>query len=141
MSDIGTGATLSIGANWAVSILSISHSGLERESIPSSHLGTTGGRSFIEGDLYDPGELEIEYILDTEDPNADAAKPPYLDVVAAVVVEFPIFPGSGDGTGSKMSGNGFVTSVSPYTLDLEGLVVGSLTIKLTGAITWINATA
>ena len=133
MSDIGTGATLTIDS-WTVNIISMSHSGIERESIPTSHLGTTGGRTFLEGDLYDPGELEVEYQVDTENPSTSASKPPYELVQATVTIKFPKKPSIN--TAAQVSGLGFVTSVSPYTLELEGLVVGSLTIKFSAALLW-----
>ena len=133
MSDIGTGAILTIDS-WSVNIISMSHSGIERESIPTSHLGTTGGRTFLEGDLYDPGELEVEYQVDTENPSTSASKPPYELVQATVTIKFPKKPNINNA--AQVSALGFVTSVSPYTLELEGLVVGSLTIKFSAALLW-----
>ena len=137
MADTGFGATLTLGS-FAASIIIISHGGVERESIPTTHLGLpTTGKSFLPSDLYDPGEFEIEYQVDTEDPNNAAAKPPYDGAAATVTVKMPLK--SGDSTAAQVSASGFVTSASPFAIELEGLITGSLTVKLSGALTWANA--
>ena len=136
MADVGTGAALTLDS-FTANILSINHSGVERESVPTSHLGTVAARTFLEGDLYDPGEFEIEYQVDTEDPNNAAAKPPYDGAAATVTVKMPLK--SGDSTAAQVSASGFVTSASPFAIELEGLITGSLTVKLSGALTWANA--
>lgn len=136
MSDIGTGSVLILGS-FTANIISINHGGVDRESVPTSHLGTTGGRTFLPGDLYDPGEFEIEYQVDTEDPNNAAAKPPYDGDPATVTVKMPLK--SGDSTPAQVSSSGFVTSASPFAIALEGLITGSLTVKLSGALTWADA--
>ncbi len=138
MSDIGNSATLTLGS-FTANIISINHSGVDRESVPTSHLGTVAAKTFLEDDLYDPGEFEIEYQVDTEDPNNAAAKPPYDGAAATVTVKMPLK--SGDSTAAQVSATGFVTSASPFAISNGTLVTGSLTIKLSGALTWANAAA
>ncbi len=138
MSDIGTGAVLTLGS-FTANIISMSHGGVERASVPTSHLGTSGGQTFLEGDTYNPGEVEIEYQVDTEDPNNAAAKPPYTDAAATVTVKMPLK--AGDATPAQVSASGFVTSASPFGLSFEELITGSMTVKLSGDLTWANAAA
>ena len=138
MADIGTGATLTLDS-FTANIISINHGGVDREAVPTSHLGTIAARTFLPGDLYDPGEFEIEYQVDTEDPAAAAAKPPYDGDAVTVTVKLPIKPGSGDSTPAQVAATGFVTSASPLAISLEGLITGSMTVKLSGALAWANA--
>jgi hypothetical protein len=100
MADIGTGATLAYTGWPSYSILSISPSGASRAAVPSSHLGTTGGQTFIAGDTYDPGEIEVECIMDNEDPNTN--DPPITDAAATLTITFPTI--SGDTAGATMAG-------------------------------------
>ena len=61
MADIGTGATITFGTNaFAAQVISAKPTGIEREAFKTSHLGTTGGHTYIPGDLYEPGGLEME---------------------------------------------------------------------------------
>ena len=134
--DVGTGSTLTIG-NFTAHIISISHGGLERASVPTSHLGTSGGQTFLEGDTYDPGSVDVEYHVDTEDPDSNLNKAPYLDAAADLTINLPL--ATGDSTAAKVVASGFVTSASPLTINFEELVVGSMTIKLSGDLVWTNA--
>ena len=71
--DVGTGAYLRVGTSsgsggsadsWVVEINDISHSTIELPVIDTTHLGTTTARSFIPGNLYDPGEATFTIHLD-----------------------------------------------------------------------------
>ncbi len=63
--DVGTGATLTFSdSSYSIEVTDLSWSGIERVFIDSSHLGTTGARTFIVGDLYDPGALTFQGHLD-----------------------------------------------------------------------------
>jgi hypothetical protein len=136
--DIGTGATITFGtSSWAASIVSMNHSGMDRPSIPTSHLGTTVWNTFVAGDLTDPGELEIEYQADTSSVASTGTKyPPIAKVAETVTVTLPTTATSGNAT---FAGSGFVTSCSPFTIPLEELMVGSCTVKFAGAITRTDA--
>ncbi len=64
--DIGTSATVTFADTWVFEMIDLSWSGMERNFIDSSHLGTTVARTFLIGDLYDPGALTIQGHLDTD---------------------------------------------------------------------------
>jgi hypothetical protein len=64
--DIGTGTTLTY-AGFSMELLSLSWSGISREMIDISHMGTTGGKKFLPADHYDPGELTAEVHLKTDE--------------------------------------------------------------------------
>lgn len=130
VTNIGTGATVTFGTTTIkANVTGVSWSGLSRESVPTSHLATTGGMTFMPGDLYDPGELSIDIQFDP-DMTADA------DIVAAaetVTVTFPFAPGESS-TNASWAATGFITSVDMDT-PLEDVMTGSITVKFSGAIT------
>ena len=68
---IGTGTTAKFpaAAVYPMDVLSISMSGLSRETVPVSHLGSTPAMEFLETELYDPGEITLELHLDSTAPS------------------------------------------------------------------------
>lgn len=123
--DIGTGATLSFTGDWDAEILSLSWDGISREAIDTSHMGTTVARTFIPTDLYDPGELTVEFNLDP-DYDIETVMTATAETVAVVLQD-------GAGT-ANWSASGFMTSYS-LNAPLEDKQTGSATIKLSGSIT------
>lgn len=64
--DVGTGASISfVTSSWSFEMNDLSWGGIERNFIDSSHLGSTVARTYLLGDLYDPGSLTIQGHLDT----------------------------------------------------------------------------
>lgn len=127
MADIGTGATLTFGTNSisSVQLVSVKPSGFTRESFKTSHLLTTGGHTFIPGDLYDPGELECEILFNP------SARPNFTATAETITLVYP----NGTSTAS-MAGSGFVTKFTPGDATLEGLQMASMTVKFSGSITF-----
>lgn len=127
-SNTGTGSTITFSSGFFAEITSISHSGMSRESIGTSHMGTTGGRTFIPGDLYDPGELSVELNFDpTDDVTA-----PLTNAAETVTVTIPNSPTAT--TVTTWAASGFMTGFE-YTDPLEDLMTASATIKFSGDIT------
>ena len=126
MADIGTGATVTFGTNaWAAQIISAKPSGIVRESFKTSHLGTTGGHTYIPGDLYEPGELEMEVLYNP------TVRPTFTATAETITVVYP----NGTGTAS-LAASGFVTKFMPGDVTLEGLQMASATVKFSGSITF-----
>jgi hypothetical protein len=120
--DIGTGTTITFDGGFFAQILDVSHGGIERGAINTSHMGTTVAHTFLHTDLYDPGELTVELHFNP------ATAPPWLvaDGEEAVTVTFP------DAT--TWAANGFLTGFE-YGDPLEEKMTATATIKFTGAIT------
>ncbi len=127
--DIGTGTKVAFGTTTIKgNVMDVSWDGPNRESIETTHMGTTGGQTFMPSDLYDPGELTIEVQFDP-DATVDA------DIVAAaetITVTFPIV--AGESNGATWAATGFITSYT-NTTPLEGLMTASIGVKFSGAIT------
>lgn len=129
MADVGTGTTLGWGTTTglnAMEVTSIEHSGTARESRDVSHLSTAGGRTFISGDLYDPGELSVEGFLG---PTLGDTFP-IGSAKETFTVTFP------DGT--TFAASGFLMEYG-WNVPLDEEMTFSMTIKLSDEITWTDA--
>lgn len=126
MADVGTGATVTFGTNtFAGQITAATPSGITRESFDTSHLGTTGGRTFMPGDLYDPGELELAVLYNP------SVRPSFTTGAETITIVYP----NGTNTAS-LAASGFVTGFVPGNLTLEGLQEATVTVKFSGTITF-----
>jgi hypothetical protein len=133
MADIGTGATFEfVTTGLTLDLTSIEVSGVAREAVDITHLGTTVAKAFIPGDLYDPGEISFEGLLDPQDGDTF----PITGASETMRVTFPT--PSGLTTPAKFECTGFVTEYE-FGVPMEEEMTFSMTIKLTGAITWTDA--
>ena len=133
MTDVGTGATLAAGTSgFTANIQDISWGGIEREAIPTSHLLTVGGKTYIVGDLYDPGDLTVEIQYDPND------RPPFDQAAETWTLTYPI--PEGGSTGASHAGTGFIKNWTPGQLNIEGLMVSTFVIQFSGDITFANST-
>jgi hypothetical protein len=121
--DIGTGSTITFSSSYFATILSIEWSGMKRDAIPTSTMATTGGRTFVPSDTYDPGELQVEF-------QYDSAKSPITPMTAVAETVTLLFPGAA----LSLAASGYMTDMS-ITDRFEPLITAKATIKFTGAIT------
>ncbi len=134
--DVGNGLTLTLATDtWeaSVEIVSMEWSGITREAIETTHLGTTlpgagtlGSKTFIPSDHTDPGELAIEFHFNPDD------KPAFE--TAAETVTATWF-GPDDAAGATWACSAFWTSYGTGSMTAEEKMVGSGTLKMTGNIT------
>jgi len=137
--DAGTGTVVTfVTSAFTFQLLSLSHSGINRESIDTSHMGTAapaagkfGNRTFIPGDLSDPGEVTMEGHF-----NPDTIPP--IDAASETIrIEFPL--SAGGLTKAKYEFSGFMTSFE-YEDPLEDKMTATFTVKATGNVTRTAAT-
>ena len=127
--DVGTGASIDFGtSNWTGHIENISWGGITRGSIPTSHLLTTGGRTFIVGDLYDPGDLTLDIQYDPDD------RPPFSAVEETITITYPVPTGLSNG--ADHAATGFIINFPPGQLGVDEKMMSTVTIKLSGDITF-----
>ena len=125
--DLGTGTTITFGTSgFTANVVSVDWDGIERASVQTSHLGTTTAHTFIPGDLYNPGEISLEIQFDPDD------FPPIDQAAETITVTFPL--SSGGSTAANWAGTGFATGFTAG-VPLEELMTGTLTVKMSGAIT------
>lgn len=135
--DVGTGTTLQLAAlGFTFEVLGIAASGIAAEIVDITHMATPvpskpptpgansfGSRRFMPGDHVDPGTLKV-------DIHADPSQVPPVGVKDTMTLSWPIPAG-------KTTPTTWVGSVIVQDFEegaqLEGKMVGSLTLKLDGA--------
>jgi len=131
MATNGTGTTITFGtSSFTASHLSIGHQSISRESLETSHLGTTNYRTFMPGDLTDPGEIPITFQYDPDE------QPPINQAAETVTIEYP----STETTGAQHAVSAFLTDFE-VTAELETVIEASATLKCSGTITFTDATS
>ena len=132
--DIGTGTTITFGtSNFSSELTGLGWSGIARESVDTSHMGTSaagateiGQRTFIPGDLVDPGEISIELHFDPDQ------QPPIDQATETITISFPLV--AGDATPADWACSGFMTDFE-LGVPLEDKMTATATLKITGNIT------
>ena len=125
--DIGTGAsavfgTSSIAVNWTSMALGTK----SIDIVDTTHLGTTGNKTVMGGDLTNPGEVTMEFQWDSE------AGPDPSNVAEVLTITFPTHTANTT-SAATYAGTGLVSSITYPTLGIEELQTGSLTFTWDGA--------
>jgi len=129
----GHAATLDFAtSSYAPNVISINTPGISREALATTHLGTTGGKSFIPGALPDYGELSF-----TVQVNPDAL-PPITAVAEDITLTFG--DGGSETSPAEWAFSGFITSVGDSNVSTDEIIVHDITVKVSGAITPTAAT-
>jgi hypothetical protein len=120
---LGTGASFTYGTmDDTLEVMSISlDNAFERESIKTSHLGSTTAHSFIPSTLYDAGGCTLTF--QTDDANTFSVYA--TQAAATLTISFA--------TGMVFTVSAFITSFS-FSAELETLQTGTVTFKFTGAL-------
>lgn len=127
MAQNAQGVTITFAtSSYTAELVNVELGNSERASLRTSHHGTTGAHTFIPADLVDEGDVTVELHGDGDTP------PPIDQPVEQITVQFP--PKSGQATGARFQGPGFLTT---YSLGgpLDELITGAYTLKWAGAVT------
>lgn len=123
--NVGTGTAISFGTSgFTAHILDINPPNASRESIQTSHMGTIKDHTFTPADLVDWGELGFDIVFDPDSANV----PPVYGDSEEVTITFP------DSAANTWVFSAFVTGFEP-TVPLEDRATGTVTCKVTGAVT------
>lgn len=132
MSDIGDGATITFGtSSFTGEFKTLQHTGVSRASVPTTHLATSPAKTFMPGDLYDPGEISGVFAYDPD------TQPPFSGVAETITLTFPV--PTGKSTGATLAASGFITDFSEPSLETDTEMQANITIKLSGALTYTDA--
>ncbi len=133
MADTGNSATIVFGTSgFSADYEMIGGIEATRPSIPTSHLGTQTNETFMPGDLVDNGEIECEFQFN---PNT---QPPISGAAETVTVTFPVPSGLSNGATAAFSA--FVRRWKSADLQNNEKMMASVTLKVSGAVTWTDAT-
>lgn len=138
-SDIGTGLTIAFGtSSWTAEIADANWSGIERAIVEMTHHGSTqsstnevGGRTYVPGDLEDPGTLDLDVNFDPSD------WPPINGVAETITLTYK--KKTGDSTSATAAGTGFIASMSK-ALPVDEKMSASISVKLSGVWALTDAT-
>lgn len=130
---VGTGATITLGTStYDVNIESISQGDSSVPIIDTTHLGTTGARTKIFGELIDWASIDVTAQLDTA--LLDSMKTA-LGVSQSVTITFP--PKSGETAGATAAFTGGIASHN-WSVPLEDKMMVGFTIAVLGDITFTD---
>lgn len=127
MPDVGNGCTIAI-AGFTANVESIQMPFGTREAIDTSHLGTTGFRTFMPQDLVDPGEIQATFQYD-----GASGVPPITATAATVTITVPAPPGST--ATNTYAAAGFLVDGGTVEMINDDLMRHTVTLQLTGAYT------
>lgn len=126
----GHGATIAFsgGANngFTSSIRRIGEVDFSLPNVDKSHLGTTGFRELIPGDLEEISPLEVMFLF-----NADLAIPVRGGTPDTVTITFPNV-GSGGATEATLAGTGYISALRMPALETNVLMEAMMTVQFDG---------
>lgn len=135
MADIADGATVTFVTNayTGAAYSNITLDPITREIVGSSHLGTTGGKTFLRGVTYDPGGFSATVLYDPDE------QPPWNSSAFEVIRITYKLP-AGQSTAAKLEASGAVDSFTPGdSLTLDGLMTATLHVKWSGNLTFTDS--
>jgi len=121
MAATGNGSSITLAGGAVGTVTALSGIGGSRETIDTSNLATTGGRTFVPSDLVDYGEISVEGHWSGAAPAITGSSTGAYSITV------------GTTTAKTWAGSGFVSSWQTDT-PMDDLISFSLTIKCTG--TW-----
>jgi hypothetical protein len=124
MADLGTGITITYDTAFFGTITSMSFSGITRQAVDVTTFATTGGKAYIESQLYDLGTLDIEMLL----------APGTAPSIVAGGSETCTVTWSDSGT-ATWAATAFMTNFAPGASDSEARTTASASLQFTGAVT------
>ena len=109
----------------------------EGEAVEDTDLDDTYFRTFLAGDVIEPGEFEIEYAWNAKN------ELPTMGVSETITITLPI--GAAETAAADLEGPGFIMSRTAFPeMSTNGLQIGKMKIAFTGATgavpVWTKAT-
>lgn len=126
--DTGHGATLTLSTNSGSYKIRAIPKNLE-ESLPVvdiSHLGTTGPRETMPGDLTELGEIEVDILFEA------VTGMPSIGTVETATITFPL-QSTGATTAANIAGTAFIRMRAFPSLQTNGEMLAKIGIKYDGA--------
>lgn len=121
--DLGTGASLAMSTTFTAELTSIALENMTRVAVDKSHLGTSGAKSFLFGDQFDPGQLSLAFHHKTTE------RPPIDADAGAVTVTYP-------DASTWASTGGFIEA--GHSVPMEEIMSGTGTVKLSGDVVVVD---
>lgn len=123
MADTGNGATITMSDGFTASYTMIGGFEQEIPAIEDSHLTTSTKKTYIPGDLYEPGEWPAEFQYN---PNTQ----PSIGTVLTITITYPV--PSGSSNGATHAGTGFIKKRKFPELKNNELMIGEYVVQWDG---------
>ena len=138
--SVSNGLRITFGkSGFQADILSVSHSGVARALIETSHMGTPepgedeiGGKTFIVDPLEDPGQVQLQVHYDPSNP----PKRTDPDDPEEIAIEYRRPKGAA--TPARLVGSGWLQEWSAE-MNLGAKMTASMTVKFTGLLNVVKA--
>ena len=129
----GTGASIAFAlSSFTSDLITLTLPERQREVIETTHLGTTGGKTFKPAKLVNNGTISCEF-----DHNP-AAQKLVKNPVEQITISYPLE--SGQTTPARIVFQGFVTGEGGEELKVDSRMTTKATIQISGDITEVPAT-
>lgn len=125
MAELGTGLVVTFASGFLAEIIDATPPEATRESVDTTHMGTTTARTFTPVDLIDWGEASFDIAFDP------GTRPPIDQAAEAVTLTFR--------NGDTWAFTGFMTGYAPAN-PLEERSTATCRIKVSGDVTVVNVT-
>jgi hypothetical protein len=126
--DTGHGGTIAFSAGitaFAAPFRKIGAVEQEIEKVDATTLGNAACKSYLPGDIPDPGEFEVEYAFEATMDHPDVLTP------GTIVITAPTAPGQA--SAANLTGSGFIMArTATPELTTNGLQVGKLKCRFDG---------
>jgi hypothetical protein len=129
----GTGASITFGTSgFAADLITLTLPEFTREAIETTHLGTTGAKTFKSAKLYTVGDISATFDHDPRETNM------ITQAAETITITYPLQ--AGEVTAKTLSFTGFVMSWGGEEMTVDNRMITNATIKAQGAITETPAT-
>ncbi len=126
--DVGNGMQIDFGTTgFNAAVIDVDGPGFVRPSIETTTMATTVAKEYIPGDLYDPGDIDIEF---AHDPSI---VPPIDQPREVITITWPKH--SGINNAATWVGSGFLTEYKASG-KLDTRMTAKAKIKLSGKVTF-----
>lgn len=134
MSDTGNQGTLTLATTGDIgAIVEMTLPDWTLEPVEDSHLGTTNFKTYIPGDLAEPGQIVATVIFDQKKTNYPAIASTTISTWSAPQTVTVTFPIKGTATaGATLAASGFVSGWTFPQMANNTLMTAQLTITLDG---------
>lgn len=128
--DTGHGATVTFGTtSWSGKLQSVpTNLQLSRPRVDKSHLGTSGQREYMPGDLEDLGEVTLDVLFEQA-----RGLPATGTAAETITITFPLNPSNSEAVAATLAGTGFITQTQYPPLQTNTVMVGQITFSFDGA--------
>lgn len=129
----GTGASIAFGtSSFTNDLISLTLPEKVREAIETTHLGTTGGKTFKPAKLKNVGVIQAEF-------DHNPAQADLLDgQPEQITINYPLL--SGQTTPAKLQFTGFVTQQGGEEFRVDARMVTKVSMQVSGDLTYIAPT-